>query len=58
MGFVKCPHCGINLVVYENDYMPGCREMEDVYCPNCDCIADRVFTSGIPSARIDQIVGR
>jgi len=51
-----CPSCKKKLVVYENDTTPGCRDFEDVYCPNCDNpkpIA-HCFTSGIPSVRVRE----
>lgn len=54
MRYVKCPHCGTRLVVHDNDYLPGCREMEDAYCPICKHVADRLFTSGIPTAYVDE----
>ncbi len=52
MRYTKCRNCGVSLVIDENDYMPGCREMEEVMCPMCNKIADRVFTSGIPRASV------
>lgn len=48
----ECPNCKSALEIYENDYMPGCREMEEVNCPNCNYIVTKVFTSGIPSVRV------
>lgn len=51
MIYTKCENCKANLEIDENDYMPGCREMEDVDCPKCGEVASRVFTSGIPRAR-------
>ncbi|MBU3130411.1 hypothetical protein [Clostridium tagluense] len=56
MVYCKCRNCGANLEIDENDYMPGCRETEDVNCPKCDKIATSVFTSGFPVAReIDKM---
>lgn len=49
MIFCKCK-CGANLKVYENDYLPGCRESEEVFCPKCHELVTKVFTSGIPNA--------
>lgn len=49
MTFCKCK-CGANLKVYENDYLPGCRESEEVFCPKCHELVTKVFTSGIPNA--------
>lgn len=48
----KCNNCNANLRVEKNDILPGCREMEEVYCPNCFEIVDRIFTSGIPTAEV------
>lgn len=50
MRYCTCEHCGTELEIEENDIMPGCREMEEVYCPECKEIATKVFTSGIPRA--------
>lgn len=50
MVYCKCRNCGVALEIDENDYMPGCREKEEVYCPNCKEVATTVFTSGIPKA--------
>lgn len=52
MVYCTCPNpeCGAELVIYENDTMPGCREMEEVFCPLCRTQVDSVFTSGIPRA--------
>lgn len=52
MVYCKCGHCGVDLEINENDYMPGCRETEEVDCPNCNKVATKVFTSGIPTARV------
>lgn len=52
MTYEKCPKCHASLIIYENDYMPGCREMEEVYCPNCKKLVATVFTSGIPTAEV------
>ena len=49
--YTKCKHCGISLEIEENDYMPGCRETEEVTCPECGKIATTVRTSGFPTAR-------
>lgn len=47
MVFCTCPNCRAKLRVEENDYMPGCRETEEVLCPVCNEVATKVFTSGI-----------
>lgn len=52
MIFVKCSKCGATLEVDENDYMPGCRDREEYYCPVCEEKVGSVFTSGIPSVRV------
>ena len=31
MVFCTCPKCGAKLKVEENDTIPGCREMEEVF---------------------------
>ena len=49
-----CPYCGTELRIEENDYMPGCREMEEVICPICHKEVTKVFTSGIPQAYKDE----
>ena len=38
------------LRVEENDTAPGCREMEEVFCPVCHEEVTKVFTSGMPVA--------
>lgn len=52
MLYCKCSSCGIELEIDENDYMPGCRESEEVNCPKCGNEVTKVFTSGIPVARV------
>lgn len=52
MVYATCPNCGAKLEISENDYMPGCREHEEVYCPQCNEEVTKVFTSGIPSATV------
>lgn len=52
MVYGKCPNCGVELKIEENDTMPGCREMEEVFCPECNTIVTKVFTSGIPNAYV------
>jgi len=52
MMFCTCDNCNKKLRIEENDTMPGCREMEEVYCPNCHKEVAKVFTSGIPSAYV------
>lgn len=55
MVYTKCKHCGVSLEIDENDYMPGCRETEEVKCPECGKTATTVRTSGFPSAhKIDE----
>ena len=54
MVFTKCSKCGKKIRIEENDTMPGCREHEDVDCPNCGEHLTSVFTSGIPRAYIDK----
>lgn len=52
MVYAECPNCNVKLEIQENDYMPGCREHEEVYCPECNEFVTKVFTSGNPSARV------
>lgn len=52
MVYCECPHCGVKLRIDECDTTPGCREMEEVKCPNCNDEVTKVFTSGIPQAYI------
>lgn len=52
MIYCKCQSCGVSLEVSENDYMAGCRESEEAICPKCNNVATKVFTSGIPTARL------
>ena len=54
MVYCTCPNpdCEAELVIYENDTMPGCREMEEVYCPICRTQVHSVFSSGIPSVEV------
>ena len=53
MVFCTCPNCRTNLRVEENDTTPGCREMEEVFCPVCHNEVTKVFTSGIPSVYVE-----
>ena len=53
MVFCTCPNCGAKLIVEENDTTPGCREMEEVFCPVCHKEVTKVFTSGIPSVYVE-----
>lgn len=56
MRYCTCKICDSKLEVDENDYMPGCRDMEEYYCPKCGNCLGKLFTSGIPSVRkIDEI---
>lgn len=52
MRYCKCKECDLKLEVDENDYMPGCREMEEYFCPQCGRPLGKIFTSGTPSVRI------
>lgn len=52
MGFCTCPKCGAKLEIHENDTMPGCRDMEEVFCPICKELVTKVFTSGSPSVYV------
>lgn len=54
MVFCTCPNCGAKLIVEENDTTPGCREMEEAFCPVCHEKAIKVFTSGIPSVYVEK----
>lgn len=48
----NCKNCGAQLEIDENDYMPGCRDIEEVLCPKCGHEVTKVFTSGIPTVTI------
>ena len=50
MTYCSCSHCETKLKIEENDYMSGCREMEEVMCLVCNKEVTKVFTSGIPKA--------
>ena len=52
MGEVICPNCKIKLRIEDNDYIAGCREMVECYCPKCGEEVDKVFTSGKPRVYI------
>lgn len=52
MELYTCPNCGAKLEIEDNDTTPGCREMEEVFCPKCNEPILKVFTSGIPSAHV------
>lgn len=54
MIFCRCPNCGVELEIYENDCVPGCRDDEEVYCPKCKCLVTKVFTSGFPDVKIRE----
>lgn len=52
MVYCTCENCGVKLEIQENDYMPGCREMEEVFCPKCHSLVTKVFTSGTPTVNV------
>ncbi len=52
MEICICSNCKSEIEIEECDYMPGCREMEEVYCPECHKLLTKVFTSGIPRAYV------
>lgn len=54
MTSCTCQNCGAKLCVDENDLTPGCREMEEVFCPVCHELVTRVFTSGIPVVSVEK----
>ncbi len=54
MVLCTCQKCGAKLRVEENDAIPGCREMEEAYCPICHEEVTKVFTSGIPSVFVEN----
>ena len=54
MIYCVCPKCKAKLKIDENDTMPGCRELEAVYCPVCDEEVTKVFTSGIPTVTVEE----
>lgn len=56
MVYVKCPKCHASLIIHENDTTPGCRDTEEVFCPNCDNNepVTKVFTSGIPYVEVES----
>lgn len=49
-----CPKCKAKLRIDENDAIPGCREFEEVYCPECQAEVTKVFTSGIPTVTVEE----
>lgn len=54
MKSCTCTNCGTKLRIDENDRTPGCREMEEVFCPVCNELVTKVFTSGIPTATVER----
>lgn len=52
MVYCTCSKCNSKLEIDENDYMPGCRESEEVICPKCNNEVTTVFTSGIPKVSV------
>ena len=53
MIYTTCETCNNKLEIEENDYMPGCREIEEIYCPICKTtLVAKVFTSGIPKVSV------
>lgn len=52
MTYVQCKKCKTKLKIEDNDTMPGCREMEEAYCPICNELVYKIFTSGIPTVRV------
>ncbi|MCR5349690.1 MAG: hypothetical protein K6E20_01720 [Acholeplasmatales bacterium] len=52
MKIIICPKCGCK-VEYENKSIwEGNRELEEVNCPNCDYLLDKVFTDLNPNPKI------
>lgn len=44
-----CSSCGRQYeVTIIGDTHPGCREMEEIYCPHCHKKDGAIFTSGVP----------
>ena len=33
-----CPHCGKQFLVYEEEQIPGFRNLEDMICPYCNSV--------------------
>lgn len=54
MVYCVCSKCGTKLRIEENDTTPGCRDMEEVFCPVCHEEVTTVFTSGIPYAYVEE----
>ena len=52
MIFCTCDKCGAKLEIDECDTTPGCREMEEAFCPKCGELVTKVFTSGIPQVYV------
>lgn len=51
---VKCDKCGKDLIIDDGDcYAGGDKEMEFVFCPNCENELSPVYTSGIPHVYFD-----
>jgi endogenous inhibitor of DNA gyrase (YacG/DUF329 family) len=52
MKIVKCPNCGCTVEYNDKSIWEGNRELEDVECPYCKELLDRVFIDGSPTPRI------
>ena len=52
MILAECPNCKASLAIEENDYQPGCRDIEEVFCPKCEAFVTKVFTSDMPTAHV------
>jgi len=52
MKTVICSGCGKTVRYSDESVIEGCRDFENVVCPNCKYIIARVFTNGHPNPHI------
>ena len=54
MLYTTCSKCNAKLEIKANDKMEGCREFEEFFCPVCNELVTRVFTSGFPTVNVAE----
>ena len=52
MKIVICPNCGCKVEYESKSIWEGNRELEEVNCPNCNHLLDKVFTDLNPNPKI------
>ena len=52
MRTVICKQCGSECKYDDHSVWEGNREFEEVICPCCGAVLDRVFTDKIPIAKV------